>query len=176
MLTGMDRISQLVDEQPNRKLQTLMHLINKETLKEVHEEQETGKASGVDKVTKTIYARNLEGNLDNLLKRMKSFSYRPQPVRRTYIEKEGSTEQRPLGIPAYEDRLVQGVIAEILDIIYEPKFYDFSYGFREGRDCHQAVKRLDGILFGNINWVVDADIKGFFQQCRPRVDDEVSGA
>jgi group II intron reverse transcriptase/maturase len=162
MLTGMDRISHLVEKYPERKLQTLIHLINKGTLKEAHKEQERGKASGVDKVTKTIYEKELDENLDNLLKRMKSFSYRPQPVRRTYIEKEGSTEQRPLGIPAYEDRLVQGVIAEILNVIYEPKFYDFSYGFREGRDCHQAINRLDGILFGTVNWVVDADIKGFF--------------
>ena len=162
MLTGMDRILQLVEKYPDRKLQTLMHLINKETLKEVHKKQEAGKASGVDKITKTIYEKDLDENLDNLLKRMKSFSYRPQPVRRTYIEKEGSAEQRPLGIPAYEDRLVQGVIAEILNIIYEPKFYDFSYGFREVRDCHQAMKRLDSILFGTTNWVVDADIKGFF--------------
>ena len=162
MLTGMDRIKQLVDEHPERKLQTLMHLINKTTLKEAHQKQETGKAAGVDKVTKTIYEKNLDENLDNLLNRMKTFSYRPQPVRRTYIEKEGSDELRPLGIPAYEDRLVQGVISEILNTIYEPKFYDFSYGFREGRDCHQAIKYLDRKLFLYTDWVVDADISGFF--------------
>ena len=147
MLTGMERIMQLVDEQPERKLQTLMHLVNKTTLKEVHQKQKTGKAYGVDKMTKTLYEKNLDENLDNLLKKMKTFSYRPQPVRRTYIEKEGSEELRPLGIPAYEDRLVQGVIAEILNIIYEAKFYDFSYGFREGRDCHQAIKHLNDKLF-----------------------------
>jgi len=162
MLTGMERIMQLVDEQPERKLQTLMHLVNKTTLKEVHQHQKTGKAAGVDKVTKTIYEQNLDENLDNLINRMKMFSYRPQPVRRTYIEKEGSTELRPLGVPAYEDRLVQGVISEILNIIYEPKFYDFSYGFREGRDCHQAIKHLDKKLFLYTNWVIDADIKGFY--------------
>jgi len=73
-----------------------------------------------------------------------------------------SDKMRPLGIPAYEDRLVQGVIAEILGAIYEPKFCDFSYGFRAGRDCHQAMKYLHGELLGKTNWVVDADIKGFF--------------
>jgi len=162
MLTGMDRISQLVEQHPDRKLQTLMHVINKTTLKEVHSKQETGKASGIDKVTKTTYGEELDENLDNLLARMKTFSYRPQPVRRTYIEKEGKSEWRPLGIPAYEDRLVQGVIAEVLNVIYEPKFYDFSFGFREGKDCHMAIKHLDRILIGKTSWVVDADIKNFF--------------
>jgi len=162
MLTGMDRILHLVDKYPERKLQTLMHLVNKTTLKEVHKKQESNKASGIDKVTKEIYNKNLDENLDNLLARMKTFSYRPQPVRRTYIEKEGKNETRPLGIPAYEDRLVQGVIAEILNTIYEPKFYDFSFGFREAHDCHMAVKHLDKILMGKTAWVVDADIKGFF--------------
>jgi group II intron reverse transcriptase/maturase len=162
MLTGMDRILHLVDQYPNRKLQTLMHLVNKTTLKEVHKKQETGKASGIDKVTKTTYEKNLDENLENLLAKMKTFSYRPQPVRRTYIEKEGKSELRPLGIPSYEDRLVQGVIAEILNTIYEPKFYDFSYGFREARDCHMAIKHLDKILMGKTSWVVDADIKNFF--------------
>jgi group II intron reverse transcriptase/maturase len=162
MLTGMERILQLVEENPERKLQTLMHLINKTTLKEVHQKQETGKATGVDSVSKTVYGNNLEENLDNLVSRMKTFSYRPQPVRRTYIEKEGSNETRPLGIPAYEDRLVQGVITEILNIIYEPKFYDFSYGFREGMSCHHAIKYLKSELMGKVSWVVDADIKGFF--------------
>jgi len=162
MLTGMDRILHLVDEYPERKLQTLMHLVNKTTLKEVHEKQEKNKASGIDKVTKAEYGKELDGNIDNLLARMKTFSYRPQPVRRAYIEKEGKNETRPLGIPAYEDRLVQGVIAEILDAIYHSKFYDFSFGFREGMDCHMAIKHLDGILMGKTSWVVDADIKGFF--------------
>ena len=96
MLTGMERIMQLVDEQPDRKLQTLMHLVNKTTLKEVHQKQKTDKASGVDKVTKTLYEKNLDENFDNLVERMKTFRYRPQPVRRTYIEKEGSNELRPL--------------------------------------------------------------------------------
>jgi len=139
-----------------------MHLVNKTTLKEVHKKQEKNKASGIDKVTKEEYGKNLDDNIENLLARMKTFSYRPQPVRRTYIEKEGKSETRPLGIPAYEDRLVQGVIADLLDVIYDFKFYDFSYGFREGRDCHMAIEHLDKILMGKTSWVVDADIKSFF--------------
>jgi len=162
MLTGMDRILHLVDQYPDRKLQTLIHLVNKTTLKEVHTKQEKNKASGIDKISKEDYDKNLDENLDNLLARMKTFSYRPQPVRRTYIEKEGKSETRPLGIPAYEDRLVQGVIAEILNTIYDPKIYEFSFGFREAHDCHMAIKHLDKILMGKTSWVVDADIKGFF--------------
>jgi len=162
MLTGMERIKQLVAKHPERKLQTLMHLVNETTIKEMHKMQEKGKASGVDEVTKTEYEKQLSENAADLIARMKTFSYKPQPVRRVYIEKEGSDKLRPLGIPAYEDKLVQGVIGEILGTIYEPKFYDFSFGFRPGRGCHDAVKYLRGKLMGKTNWVVDADIKGFF--------------
>ena len=162
MLTGFSRLEQLVDEYPNRKLQTLMHYVNTATLEEAHEKQENGKASGMDKETKASYGKNLAENTENLIRRMKTFSYRPQPVRRTYIEKEGGSGVRPLGIPAYEDKLVQSVMAEVLNVIYEPKFLDCSYGFREGRDCHQAVLQLNKYLFDYTKWVVDADIRGFF--------------
>jgi len=162
MGTGLGRISQLVSEYPDRKLQTLMHLVNTETLKGIHNRQDKNKAYGVDRVTKTEYEENVDENLKNLVARMKQFSYRPQPARRTKIPKDGSNQTRPLGIPAYEDRLVQGAMADILTAIYEPKFYDCSYGFRAGRGCHQALEALDKILWGGTNWVVDADIKSFF--------------
>jgi group II intron reverse transcriptase/maturase len=162
MLTGLSRIGQLVEANPDRKQRALMHYVNKETLKEEHKRQETGKASGIDKVTKTAYDKELDRNLEELVRQMKQFSYRPQPVKRVYIEKEGKTELRPLGIPSYQDKLVQGVMSEILTIIYEPKFYEFSYGYREGSSCHAAIKALDEILTGKTSFVVDADIKGFF--------------
>lgn len=162
MLTELERIKQLVEKYPKRKLQTLMHLVNETTLKEVHKAQEKGKATGVDQVTKETYEVKLEENLKNLVERMKSIRYHPQPARRIYIPKAGRKETRPLGIPAYEDKLVQAVMAEIMNLIYEPKFYDFSYGFREGRSCHQAMKYLDNKLMARANWVVDVDIKGFF--------------
>ena len=162
MTTGLERISQLAKEHPDRKMQTLIHLVNKESLRGAHNRQDPNKAHGVDQVTKAEYAENIEENLDDLMARMKQFSYRPQAVRRAYIAKDGSDQMRPLGVPAYEDKLVQGVMADILTAIYEQKFYDFSYGFRPNRSQHQAIVALDRKLYGWTNWVVDADIKSFF--------------
>jgi len=142
----------------------MMHHVNADTLKAEHERQKTGKAAGVDGVTKEEYGENLERNIESLVERMKTFSYQPLPVRRTYIPKEGGGGRlRPLGIPAYEDKLVQGVMSDILDAVYEGKFYDFSYGFRTGKSQHQAIKEVnDTIMSKKISWVVDADIKSFF--------------
>lgn len=145
-----------------KNVQGLMRYINVESLKEQHEKQSEYKAVGIDKVTKIEYEKNLTENLTVLIDRMKSFSYHPQPVKRVYIPKANG-KLRPLGIPSYEDKLVQGVMAEILNEIYEPIFLDCSYGFRPGRDCHQAIKQLDEyIMRGKTNYIVDADIKGFF--------------
>ena len=147
----------------HEKVQTVMHYVNKENLAKEHKMQKSGKATGIDKVSKEQYAENLDENLENLIARMKTFSYRPQAVRRTYIPKTGSDKMRPLGIPAYEDRLVQGVMRKVLDQIYEWKFYDFSYGFRQGRNCHMAIMEINQIVMTTkVNYVVDADIKGFF--------------
>ena len=145
------------------KVQTIMHYVNKANLTEEHKRQKCGKATGIDGANKGSYDEELEKNLDDLVERMKRFSYRPQPVRRTYIPKVGSDKLRPLGIPAYEDRLVQGVMRRVLDEVYREKFYDFSYGFREGMGCHQAISEVQNIIgTRKINFVVDADIKGFF--------------
>ena len=144
------------------KLQTLMNYINKETLMEQFRKESRSKASGVDKVTKDEYGLKLEENIDNLLTRMKSFSYRPQPVRRTYIPKANGGK-RPLGIPAFEDKLVQGCMAYVLNEIYETKFLDCSYGFRENRNCHMAIEEINNHIMRNkVNYILDCDIKGFF--------------
>ena len=146
------------------KVQNIMYLINKDTLTEEHKRQQNGKAEGIDKTTKTQYAEKLNENLEQLIGNMKQLKYRPQPVRRTYIPKEGSDKLRPLGIPAYEDKLVQGAMTRILNTIYEEKFYEFSYGFRPNKSCHDALRKLDDILMARkANYVVDADIKGFFE-------------
>lgn len=144
------------------KLQTLIHLVNKDTLMQEHRKQLAKKAVGVDGVTKEIYGQNLEENVNDLMAKLKRFHYRPQPVRRTYIPK-GDGKVRPLGIPAYEDKLVQGCMAKILNDVYEPRFLECSYGFRPKRDCHKAIKALNDIIMTKrINYIVDADIKGFF--------------
>ena len=128
-----------------KKLQTLMYHINKETLIKEHQKQSNKKASGIDKITKDKYEENLYNNVENLLNRMKNFSYRPQPVRRVYIPKANG-KLRPLGIPAYEDKLVQGVMANILNEIFEPRFLDCSYGFRPNSNCHTAIASIKKII------------------------------
>ena len=148
--------------QKYEKVENLMRCVSVKSLKHAHEMQPANKATGIDKTTKAQYGEDLEGNLEDLVRRMKAFSYRPLPVRRTYIPKANG-KQRPLGIPSYEDRLVQYVMAEILNGVYEPRFLDCSYGFREGRSCHQVVKVIDNTVFTeNVNYVLEADIKGFF--------------
>jgi group II intron reverse transcriptase/maturase len=147
----------------HERVETLMHYVNKVNLTEEHRQQEKGKATGIDKESKDSYGKELDKNLDDLLARMKRFNYKPQAVRRTYIPKAGSDKRRPLGIPAYEDKLVQGVMRRILDEIYKGKFYDFSFGFREGKNCHQAIREVNQIIgTRKVSYVVDADIKGFF--------------
>lgn len=161
MANGYEGIALQADK--HEKVQTIMHYVNKQNLIEEHTRQESGKARGVDQVGKDEYGKNLEENIEELLEKMKTFSYRPQAVRRTYIPKAGSDKLRPLGIPSYEDKLVQGVMRKVLDQIYEGKFYDFSYGFREGKSCHQAIKEVNRIIITKkTSFIVDADIKGFF--------------
>lgn len=144
------------------KLQTLIHKVNEETLKEQHRKQQKNKASGIDGITKEQYDEDLNNNLNNLVKRMKSFSYKPLPVRRTYIPKANG-KVRPLGIPSYEDKLVQGEMANILNDIYENIFLDCSYGFRPNRNCHDVIKYINQtIMTKKVNYIVEADIKGFF--------------
>ena len=147
----------------DRKVQNLASYINEDTLKAIHKTMDKRKAYGIDKVTKEDYERNLEGNLANLVRRMKSGSYRPNPTRRVYTQKETKGKMRPLGISCYEDKLVENAIAQILEQIYEPKFYNESFGFRPNRNCHQAVREIiEMVQYRKTNYVVEADIRGFF--------------
>ncbi|MGI6728252.1 MAG: reverse transcriptase domain-containing protein [Anaerovoracaceae bacterium] len=112
-------------------------------------------------MTKTEYEQSLDENLEKLIERMKSKSYRPMPVRRAYIPKAGTTKKRPLGIPEYEDKIVQKAISKVLNAIYEQDFLDSSFGFRPKRSCHDALKILNFYIEKRYtNYIVDADIKG----------------
>jgi len=119
-------------------------------------------ASGVDRVTAEAYAEDLHANIQRLVERLKTKRYRTKLVRRVYIPKENG-KQRPLGIPALEDRLVQAAAAKVLTAIYEQDFLDCSHGYRVGRSAHGAVSELTRELqFGPYQTVVEADIRGFF--------------
>ncbi|VBB04802.1 group ii intron maturase-specific, partial [Lucifera butyrica] len=162
METKLKRIAELAKRRPRVKLQTLIHAIDEESLKAAHNALSADKADGADDVTKEDYGEKLQENITDLLARMKRQAYKPQPVKRVYIPKADG-KKRPLGIPAYEDKLVQKILNEILTVIYEPEFLDCSYGFRPGRSCHDALKEVAKILESKkVSYVVDADIKGFF--------------
>lgn len=144
------------------KVQNLMHNVNEQALMLEHRKQARKKATGIDGVDKTAYDENAEENIRELVSKMKKFRYRPQAVRRTYIPKANG-KMRPLGIPAYEDRLVQGVMAGLLSEVYEERFLDCSYGFRPKRDAHDVVRYINQtIMIKKVNYVLEADIKGFF--------------
>lgn len=147
----------------DRKVQNLASYINVNSLRAIHKTMDKDKASGIDKVTKEEYGQNLEENLENLVKRMKDGSYRPNPTRRVYIPKETKGRMRPLGISSYEDKLVENTVAQILEQVYEPKFYNESFGFRPNRNCHQAVREIiEMVQYHKTSYVVEADIRGFF--------------
>ena len=158
----LNLITKHATEDVKFKFTSLAHLLNETTLKECFHMLDKGKAAGVDNVTYEEYEGYLNTNIQKLVKRMKEGKYYPQPVRRTYIPK-GDGKLRPLGIPALEDKIVQMGITRILNAIYEPNFLDSSYGYRKGRDCHEALKQLDNtIMTKPVNHVIDADICGFF--------------
>lgn len=145
------------------KVQNLASYINKESLLTSHKKLDGKKAVGTNGISKDDYSVNLESNVEHLIKRMKSGSYKPEASRRVYIPKDGSEKMRPLGISCYEDKLVESVIAGILTEVYEPKFYNESCGFRPRRSSHQAVRELvENIQYRKTSYIVEADIKGFF--------------
>jgi len=141
----------------------LASAINKATLKAVNKRTDGKKAAGIDGVTKRDYEERLDENLEQLVRRMRNGSYRPRASRRVYIDKPGSKAKRPLGISCYEDKLVEKSVAQLLEIVYEPRFMNCSYGFRPERNCHQAIREVvEMIQYRKTNYVVEADIRSFF--------------
>jgi len=165
MGNGLSGIRYNIDKanRTDGRVQNLAPYINVGTLREAHARMDATKAVGWDQVSKEMYGVNLEANLESLVDRMKRGSYQPDPSRRTYIPKEGSEKGRPLGISCYEDKLVESVVARILEPIYEPKFMDSSFGFRPGLNCHAAIREIiEMVQYRKVNYVVEADIKQFF--------------
>ena len=157
---NFSRISQI--SASGEKVQNLAHLLNVDMLKACFKELDPNKAAGIDRITKDEYGKNLDENLAALVSRMKGGTYSPKPSRRVYIDKPGTNKKRPLGISCLEDKIVERAIAKLLVEIYEPKFLDCSYGFRPGRNCHQAVSRLLQHISGCTSYIVEADIRSCF--------------
>jgi RNA-directed DNA polymerase len=141
------------------------HITDVDNLRACYDSLEAGKATGVDGVTKRQYGRDLESNLQQLSERLGRMGYRPGAKRRSYIPKAGSAKGRPLGISNFEDKIVEASVKRTLEPIYESVFEDSSYGYRPGRSQHQCLDALGRrIQRKRINHVVEADIKGFFDQ------------
>jgi RNA-directed DNA polymerase len=119
-------------------------------------------AAGVDHVTVQHFGQDVLGNVTEIVEQLRTDTYRPQAIRRTYIPKPGSSEQRPLGIPTVRDRVVQGAVRNVLEPIFEREFADHSYGFRPGRGCKDALRRVDALLNQGFRHVVDVDLKSYF--------------
>jgi RNA-directed DNA polymerase len=163
MTTELTRFTQCAKEQPQRRYTSLMGMLsNVSGLTMSFHRQPHDKAVGVDGISKADYGKDLVANLEDLCARLRRLGYRPKPSRRVYIPK-ASGGRRALGIPSFEDRMVQERLSRILQAIWEAEFRDCSYGFRPGRSAHQALARLNHIIaVERTQWLVEADIKGFF--------------
>ena len=160
--TKLALISERARKEPKYQFTSLAHLLNERFLKECYYSLGRDRASGIDGVSWKEYGKHLDENLNNLVTRMKAKRYKPLPAKRVYIPKN-EHEKRPLGLPSLEDKIVQKGISHILEAIYEADFSDCSYGFRPNRNCHQAINAVDKtIMTKPINYVIEADIKGYF--------------
>src|SRR5437879_2803672 len=161
--SALERVRQAAGKDKKLRFTALLHHIyNLETLRMAYFRLKKEAAPGVDGETWRHYGETLEGSLQDLSERLKRGAYRAKPVRRVYIPKADG-RQRPLGVPALEDKIVQRAAVEVLNAIYETDFLGFSYGFRPGRSQHQALDALyTGLLTRKVNWVLDLDIRNFF--------------
>src|SRR6202161_3959725 len=162
-LSALERVRQAAKQDKSLRFTSLLHHIyDPERLREAYFCLKKEAAPGVDGETWRHYGETLEDNLQDLSHRLKQGAYRAKPVRRVYIPKADG-RQRPLGVPTLEDKIVQRAAVEVLNAIYETDFLCFSYGVRPGRSQHQALDGLyTGLLTRKVNWVLDLDIKGFF--------------
>lgn len=160
--TRLHRIAELAKGAPGMVFTTLAHHIDLELLQEAYRRTRKDGAVGVDRQTAEEYAANLEENLESLHERLKAGTYRAPPVRRVHIPKGDGVSTRPIGIPTFEDKVLQRAVAMVLEAVYEQDFSDCSYGFRPERSAHQALEQVWGRAMRGGVVVLEVDIKGFF--------------
>lgn len=162
MSTKITRINEIAKKQPKAIFTSIYQVINYELLLECFKELDGNKATGTDKITKEIYEENLEENINDIVNRLKRNGYRPMPARQIEIPKTNG-KMRKLAIANFEDKIVQLAIKKIIEAIWEPKFLDNMYGFRPNKNCHDALRKINNdIQYRNTNYILDADIKGYF--------------
>jgi RNA-directed DNA polymerase len=160
--TKLERVAKLAKQAPTMVLNTLAHHIDVEWLREAYRRTRKDGATGVDGQDAAEYAMKLEDNLRSLLERAKSGTYRAPPVKRVHIPK-GDGRTRPLGIPTFEDKILQRAVTMLLEAVYEQDFLDCSHGFRPNRSAHGALTVLrDAMMAMNGGWVLEVDIEKFF--------------
>jgi RNA-directed DNA polymerase len=175
---GLEGVRQAAKERKQEKFTALLHHLTIDLLRESFQSIKRNAAAGVDGVTWKQYEQGVEERLRDLHDRVHRGAYRAQPSRRVYIPKADG-RQRPLGVAALEDKIVQQAVVRILNQIYEEDFLGFSYGFRPGRSQHQALDALSvGIERKNVNWILDLDIRGFLDRVSycPLVTEKVAAA
>jgi retron-type reverse transcriptase len=160
--SALERVRQAAKSDKSMRFTALLHHVyNRDTLRTAYFSLKKEAAPGVDGQTWQQYGEALEDHLQDLAARLKCGGYRAKPVRRVYIAKDGGG-QRPLGVTALEDKIVQRATVEVLNAVYETDFLGFSYGFRPGRSQHGCLDALyAGLLTRPVNWVLDVDIRGF---------------
>jgi retron-type reverse transcriptase len=162
---GLDRVRNAARQRKKEKFTALLHHVTVDSLRESFLALKRQAAPGADGLTWQDYDVLLEHNLQGLHARVQSGAYRAQPVRRRFIPKPGTDKQRPLGIAALEDKIVQRAVVTVLNAIYEEDFLGFSYGFRPGRGQHDALDALAVAISDTpVNWILDADIRGFLDR------------
>jgi len=160
--TKLHQIAEQARISPERVFTSLAHLMDVELLEESYRKTRKDGAPGVDGITAKQYAENLEDNLVALHSRLRENRYKAPPVKRAWADKDDGS-QRPLGMPVFEDKVVQRAASMLMSAVYEQDFYDFSHGFREDHSPHQAVREVrEQCIKQNIHWIVDADVKGYF--------------
>jgi group II intron reverse transcriptase/maturase len=156
------KVAERAKREPSAQFHSLAHHLTVEALERAYHRLRADAATGVDGVTKEMYGLRLEENLRELHARLRDKRYRHQPILRVYIDKEDGGK-RPLGVSAFEDKLVQDALREVLSAVYEQDFLDCSYGFRLGRSAHDAIRVLHGTASRKgANWILEADIRSFF--------------